>query len=305
MAEERIKKIEPGHEKLSVKRQCALLNVNRSSLYYVKQGSGDDEALLMNEIHDIYIGCTFYGYRKIHVKLLGKGYRHNQKKTKRIMRLMELKAVYPKKKTTFFAKDSLIHPYLLKGLKIERVNQAWQVDITYIKIRGGFIYLVCLIDVYSRKIMGWCLSQFLDTKSCLEALKRALNHGVPEIINSDQGCQFTSEEWVVMVSKIGSKISMDGKGRWADNIYIERFWRSLKYEIIYMYSFDTISQANVAIEKYIKFYNEQRPHQSLNYRVPDYAYCQSLNEVHLATGTVNINPENLTRSDYVQVMEMR
>ena len=271
----------------------------------MKQDKGDNEALLMNEIHDIYIGRTFYGYRKVHVKLLEKGYKHNQKKTKRIMRVMGLKSVSPKKKTTFFAKGSFIHPYLLKGLKIERANQVWQVDITYIKIRGGFIYLVCLIDVYSRKIMGWCLSQFLDTKSCLEALNRALKHGVPEIINSDQGCQFTSEEWVAKVKEIGSKISMDGKGRWADNIYIERFWRSLKYEIIYMYSFDTIDQAHVAIEQYIKFYNEERPHQSLKYKVPDYVYYQSLNEVSLVTGQANINPENFARSDYAQVMEMR
>lgn len=282
-----------------------MLNVNRSTLYYVKQDRGDDEALLMNEIHDIYAEWIFYGYRKIHVELLKRGYKHNQKKTKRIMRLMGLKAVYPKKKTTFFAKGSLIHPYLLKGLKIERANQVWQVDITYIKIRGGFIYLVSLIDVYSRKIMGWCLSQFLDTKACLEALIRAIKYGIPEIINSDQGCQFTSEEWVATVKSIGSKISMDGKGRWADNIYIERFWRSLKYEIVYMYSFDTIAQAHVAIEKYIKFYNEQRPHQSLNYKVPDYVYHQSLNEVILEVGHANIDVENLIRREYAHAMEMR
>jgi putative transposase len=259
----------------------------------------------MNEIHDIYIERTFYGYRKVHTKLLEKGYKHNQKKTKRLMRLMGLKSVCPKKKTTFFAKGSLIHPYLLKGLKIERANQVWQVDITYIKIRGGFLYLTCLIDVYSRKIMGWSLSQFLDTKSCLDALKMSLSNGVPEIINSDQGCQFTSEEWVAMVREVGSKISMDGKGRWADNIYIERFWRSLKYEIIYMYSFDTIGQAHVAIEKYIKFYNEERPHQSLNYKVPDYAYYHSLGEVSAATDHSDINHAMLIGSDYAQVMEMR
>jgi putative transposase len=259
----------------------------------------------MNEIHDIYVEYPFFGYRRIHAKLLTMGYKHNQKKTKRIMQLMGLQAIYPKKKTTVLAKGSFIHPYLLRDLKIVRANQVWQVDITYIKIRGGFIYLVCLIDVYSRKIMGWRLSQFLDTRSCIEALNKALAQGIPEIINSDQGCQFTSEEWQTMVRKVESKISMDGKGRWADNVYIERFWRSLKYEIVYMYSFDTIAQAHVAIEKYIKFYNEQRPHQSLNYKVPDYVYCTSLNELNLVAGQELATLESRATSIYFEGQNMR
>lgn len=257
-----------------------MLKVNRSSTYYKKQNIEDsDDALIMNEIRDLYGQFPFYGYRKIHEQLREKGYLHNQKRTKRLMRLMDLQAVYPKKKTTFFSKGSLVHPYLLKGLDIVRPNQVWQVDITYIKIRGGFIYLVCLIDVFSRKIMGWSISQFLETKSCLQALENALAEGTPEIINSDQGCQFTSDDWVAKINQIGAKISMDGKGRWADNIYIERFWRSLKYEMVYMFSFDTIAQAHIAIEKYIVFYNAQRPHQSLKYKTPDFVYSQGTKQL--------------------------
>ena len=267
-------------------------------MYYKKKEKSADETLLVNEIYEIYAQYPFFGYRRIHMKLQERGYKHNQKKTKRLMRLMALQAIYPKKKTTFFAKGSLVHPYLLKDLEIVRANQAWQVDITYIKIRGGFIYLVCLIDIYSRKIMGWCLSQFLDTQSCIEALKKSHAQGVPEIINSDQGCQFTSEEWQSTIAEIGSKISMDGKGRWIDNVYIERFWRSLKYEIVYMYSFDTIEQARIAIEKYIKFYNEQRPHQSLDYKTPDHVYYNGLTGMNLATGHINFYSEKLVRSAY-------
>lgn len=158
---------------------------------------------------------------------------------------------------------------MLKGVDIVRPNQVWQVDITYIKIRTGFIYLVCLIDVFSRKVIGFAISTFLDTESCINALVGALKHAKPEILNNDQGCQFTSSMWINKLKLNDILVSMDGKGRWADNVCIERFWRSLKYEMVYLHRFDTVSEAEDAIAKYIVFYNTKRPHQALGYMTPD------------------------------------
>jgi len=227
----------------------------------------------MNEIRDIYQKYPFYGYRRMLIALRQLGVLINHKRLQRLLSLAGIKAVYPGKKTTIRNPEHKVFPYLLKGLKIERPNQVWQVDITYIRTRHGFVYLICLIDVFSRKIMGWALSTFLDTQSCLEALNNALQHAVPEIINSDQGCQFTSSMWVEYLTGKGIVISMDGKGRWADNVYIERLWRSIKYESVYLHSFDTVHQARTVLRDYISFYNLQRPHQSLNYHTPCDIYC--------------------------------
>ena len=229
--------------------------------------------MLMNEIHDIYREWSFYGYRKIHAVLRGRGHKANRKKVQRLMRFIGLKAVWPGKKTSVRDYKQAVHPYLLKGLVIDRPNLVWQVDITYIKIRTGFVYLVCLIDVYSRRIMGWNISVFLDTSSCEQALDTALSNGdKPEIINSDQGCQFTSESWCNLLNHHRIKISMDGKGRWADNVYVERLWRTIKYELVYLHRFETVTEARDAIASYIDFYNTQRPHQALGYKVPDDVY---------------------------------
>ena len=162
-----------------------------------------------------------------------------------------------------------VFPYLLKGLKIDHPNQVWKTDITYIKIRNGFIYLTCLIDVFSRKIMGWAVSIFLDTQSCIEALEMACRHNKPEILNSDQGCQFTSDIWTKRLEQKKIKISMDGKGRWVDNIIIERFWRSLKYEAVFLNCFESVDHAKKCIADYIDFYNKERPHQALKYKTPN------------------------------------
>jgi len=226
----------------------------------------------MNEIRDIYTEKPFYGYRKIRADLARKGLAINRKKVQRLMRAMELKSVCPKKNTTVRNKADAVYPYLLKNLDIAYPNQVWQVDITYIKIRAGFIYLVCLIDVCSRKIMGWHISTFLESGLCIRALEVALLEAVPEIINSDQGCQFTSDNWCKKLVASGIKISMDGKGRWADNVYIERLWRNIKYELVYLYRFETVSDARSAIANYIEFYNTDRPHQSLQYKTPDEVY---------------------------------
>jgi len=165
-----------------------------------------------------------------------------------------------------------VYPYLLKELAIKRPNQVWQIDITYIKIRTGFVYLICLIDVYSRRIMGWHVSIFLDEEACEQALDMALKDASADIINSDQGCQFTSDNWVNKLVRCNIKISMDGKGRWADNVYVERLWRTIKYELVYLHRFETVSDARQAIERYVEFYNTQRPHQALKYKVPDEVY---------------------------------
>lgn len=226
----------------------------------------------MNEIREIYSESPFYGYRRILVGLRKIGFVVNHKRLQRLLASVAIKAVYPGKKTTIRNPEHKVFPYLLRGLKIERPNQVWQVDITYIKMRHGFVYLICLIDVFSRRIMGSALSTFLDTASCIEALQKALKVGVPEIINSDQGCQFTSTAWIERVTQDGIAISMDGKGRWADNVYIERLWRTIKYESVFLHSFDTVDQARTTLNNYIEFYNHTRFHQALNYHTPDKIY---------------------------------
>lgn len=188
------------------------------------------------------------------------------------MRVAGVQAIYAAPKTTVKNHEHEVYAYLLRDITICRPNQVWQVDITYIKIAHGFVYLVCLIDVYSRKIVGWNLSTYLDTQSCEQAMLNALLCGKPEIVNSDQGCQFTSSSWINLVIKSGARVSMDGKGRWADNVYIERLWKTIKYESVFLHSFDTVQQARDALSKYIKFYNEDRPHQALNYHTPSAIY---------------------------------
>lgn len=226
----------------------------------------------MNEIQNIYQSIPTYGYRRVTIGLREKGFFVNSKKVQRLMQLAGRKAIYPEKKTTVRNPDHKVFKYLLRGLKIDRPDQVWQVDITYIKIGNGFVYLTCLIDVFSRKIIGWSLSTFLDTASCLEALNNALKYGLPEIVNSDQGCQFTSTTWTEALIQQGIFISMDGKGRWADNIYIERLWRTIKQEVVRLYRFDTVEQARIVLGNYIDFYNKKRFHQVLNYHTPDAVY---------------------------------
>lgn len=257
-----------GDDAISIKKKCKLLGVVRSAIYYQPKIVENDDAMIMNEIREIYQEYPFYGYRRIRIELMKVGVFINHKRVQRLLLAAGIKALYPVKKTTIRNPEHKTYPYLLRGLKIERPNQVWQVDITYIKIRHGFVYLICLIDVFSRKIMGWELSTFLDTQPCLDALMSAIKQGNPEIVNSDQGCQFTSSMWVEALTKNNIAISMDGKGRWADNVFIERLWRSIKYENVYLHSFDTVEQAKNSLRDYIGFYNEERPHQSLNYHTP-------------------------------------
>lgn len=270
----------PTHRILSVRRQCQLLQVNRSSLYYQRQQETVDNVYLMNEIRDIWLKHSFLGYRKITVELRKKGLYVNRKRIQRLMRKMGIQSIPKAPYTSSPNKAHDIYPYLLADCKVERPNQAWMVDITYLRLDKGFAYLVALIDVHSRYVVSWSLSNSLDTSFCIDAFNNALIIATPTIINSDQGSQFTSEDWINALEKNKIQISMTGKGRCIDNVYIERFWRSLKYELIYLNDYGTIPLLRRAIAEYVKYYNYERSHQSLNYDVPAVWYNSSITEQH-------------------------
>jgi putative transposase len=255
--------------KLSKRRRATLLGVNLSSLYVKRKPVSTYEVTLMNEIQDIYARRPFQGYRRICHDLQDQGYPVNYKRVLRLMRKMGLQAVYPKKNLSKRRQEDAVYPYLLKDHPPQKPHDCWEVDITYLKVGGGFVYLTALIDVVSRHVMGWYLSPYLDTASCLKALEMALKPDlIPWMINSDQGSQFTSQDWVNKLIYEGIRISMDGKGRCIDNIYIERFWRSMKYEEVYLKAYESIAQARQEIGQYIHWYNTQRRHQSLGYITP-------------------------------------
>ena len=263
--------IELSHKKLSVRQQCQLLGVNRSVVYY-KGKRPVDESEIMNRIHEIWLKFPTYGYRRITKALQDEGYDINRKRGYRLMKLMNLEALYAKPKLSEPHPNHKIYPYLLKGLSIDRPNQAWCTDITYVKMPQGFVYLVAIIDVYSRYIVSWRLSTSLDTAFCLDMLRSAFCIGRPEILNTDQGCQFTSLDWINMVEGAGVKVSMDGKGRWVDNIPIERFWRTLKHENIFLKVYETVAEARNGIKEFIELYNEERLHSSIGYTNPGIVY---------------------------------
>jgi putative transposase len=268
--------VECVDEAINFKRKCELLSVSRGSMYYKPKPQENNDVIIMNELREIYHETPSYGYRRMTVALRERGFVVNHKKVLTLLQIAGIKAIYPRKKTTVRNPENKVFPYLLRGLTIDCPNQVWQVDITYIKIRGGFVYLVCFVDIFSRKIMGWRLSTFLDTTPCLEAFNDALKNGIPEIVNSDQGCQFTSDPWITALHKHSIKISMDGKGRWADNVYIERLWRTIKYEMIHLHSFDTVAQVRAAIAHYITFYNTRRYHSKLHYHTPDAIFVKKV-----------------------------
>ena len=254
---------------LSLRQKCTLLGVNRSSVYYESIPAQPDDITLMNEISDIYAKRPFQGYKRITDDLHDLGYAINHKKVYRLKRKMGLLTVYPKLNLSKRRQEDAVYPYLLKAFPPIKPHDCWCVDITYIKISKGFVYLTALIDAVSRCVMGWSLSTSLDAESCLDALEMALKSGyVPRIINSDQGCQFTSHDWTYSLSLLGIKISMDGKGRCLDNIPIERFWRTLKYEEVYLKTYDSVSEARESLGIYIDWYNHERRHSSLGKNRP-------------------------------------
>lgn len=271
-AGERRHLIEMDNSELSLRRQCELLGLNRSTIYYNKKPPTIDDVDLLNRIRDIWESYPFYGYRRITKELKANGVPVNRKRVQRVMVLGGIQAIFPGPNTSKRNHLHKVHPYLLRDVVIERVNQAWMVDITYLRLRQGFVYLVALIDVYSRYIVGWSLSNTLETRFCIEAAKSGLLIAKPEIMNSDQGCQFTSDDWIVFLQENTIKISMTGKGRCRDNIYIERFWRSFKREEFYLNEYDNVTLLKKAVGAYIEFYNQKRWHQSLNYKTPAEVY---------------------------------
>lgn len=257
---------------LSTRRRCELFDVNRSTLYYEEKLPGIDDVSLLNEIRDVWCRYPFYGYRRIAKELRSQGFKINRKRVQRLMAEGGIQAIHPGPNTSRRNKLHAIHPYLLRNLAINHANQVWMIDITYLRIGKGFMYLVALIDVYSRYVVAWSLSNTLETAFCIEALKNALKMAKPEIVNSDQGCQFTSDDWINCLKENGIAISMTGKGRCLDNIYIERFWRSFKREEFYLNDYANVNELKKAIQAYIEFYNRKRWHQSLDYKAPAEVY---------------------------------
>lgn len=257
---------------LSIRQQCELLKLNRSNVYYTRSRDFDEEANLANEIYEIWQRCPFYGYRKITEILKRQGYHANRKRVLRIMREMNIEAIYPKPHLSKPNREDMVYPYLLDGLDITHPNQVFATDITYLKFKEGFMYLIAIIDVYSRYVLSWRISNTLETGFCLEALEEAISKAVPDIVNTDQGSQFTSERWTTYLKEQGVDISMDGKGSYLDNIFIERVWRSVKYEEFYLNNYYSVTEGIECLDRYFKFYNEERPHQALNYKTPSEVY---------------------------------
>lgn len=257
---------------LPVMRQCQLLSLNRSTVYYQPKGASDEDLKLMRRIDEMHLTRPFYGSRRIQDWLWEEGWNINRKRVQRLMREMGIAALYPKKGTSRPGKGHKIYPYLLKGMTIDRPNQVYCADITYIPMAKGFVYLVAIMDWYSRKVLSWRLSNTLDSDFCVDALEEAISrYGAPAIFNTDQGAQFTSEAFTDVLKAAHVKISMDGKGRWMDNVFVERLWRSVKYEEVYLRAYESVAQARTGIKDYMQFYNAQRKHQRLG-MTPDQAY---------------------------------
>lgn len=265
--------IEPLHPNLSIVKQCELLGISRSSFYYQHKPISEFNLMLMNKIDEIYTEFPYYGYRKITAQLKRENFRINHKKTARLMRILGLKAIFPKRNLSKADKYHAKYPYLLKGFDINHPNHVWGTDITYIRACKTWFYLVAILDWYSRYVLSWKLSPSLSSDFCIACLEEALAAGQPEIHNSDQGSQFTSEEYVsILKSYPDIKISMDGRGRCFDNIFTERLWRSVKYEEVYLHDYTSKSEAEISLKKYFDNYNNRRLHESLNYQTPSEVY---------------------------------
>ena len=265
--------IEINHPTLSLRRQCALLGLGRASFYRQPASETPLNLKLMRLIDAEYTHTPFYGYRKLTVRLQQQGYTVNPKRVLRLMRTMGLQAVYPRPRTSIPDAQHKKYPYLLRDVEVNRPNQVWSADITYLPMPQGFMYLVAVIDWFSRFVLTWQLSNTLDGGFCLDALRLALQVGQPDIFNTDQGLQFTAHAFTDALETAHVRISMDGRGRAFDNIFVERLWRTVKYEDIYLKGYATVAVLESGLEDYFQFYNYQRPHQSLDYRVPADAYC--------------------------------
>ena len=257
---------------MSIGRQCELLGLARSSFYYEPAVETAANLSLMRLIDRQYTDYPFYGSRRMTAWLQVAGHAVNRKRVQRLMRRMGLEAVYPKPKLSAAGQGHKVFPYLLRGVTIGRVDQVWSTDITYVPLRSGFMYLAAVIDWFSRYVIAWRLSNTLDGSFCLEMLEEALSQGRPEVFNTDQGVQFTAEAWVQRLESAGVAVSMDGKGRCLDNVFVERLWRTVKYEDIYLCGYETVPSLQQGLGRYFPFHNEGRPHQALDYQAPAAIY---------------------------------
>ena len=264
--------IEVGHPELSVRRQCELLGLSRSSLYYQPAVETAENLRLMRLLDAEYTAHPFYGSRRLTKWLTKQGEDVNRKRVQRLLRLMGLQAIYPKPKLSAAGLGHKIYPYLLRNVKIERADQVWSTDITYVPLSSGFMYLAAIIDWHSRYVLAWRMSNTLDGWFCLDMLEEALSKGRPEVFNTDQGVQFTAGAWTTRVESAGAAVSMDGRGRCLDNVFVERLWRSVKYEEVYLRGYESVPQLQGGLGRYFPFYNDERPHQSLDYRTPGEVY---------------------------------
>jgi putative transposase len=265
--------IEPGHQALSIVRQCELLSMSRSGFYYQPVVETAENLALMRLIDAQFLETPWYGARQMARHLRRAGHPVGRKRMRRLMGLMGLVPIYQRPRTTVPHPEHVVHPYLLRGLVIDRPNQVWCADITYIPMSRGFLYLVAVMDWATRRVLSWRLSNTMDVEFCVAAVEEALaRFGAPEIFNTDQGSQFTSPRFTGLLSEASVRISMDGRGRWMDNVFIERLWRSLKYECVYLHAFETGSEVRAGLARWIGYYNADRPHSALGGRTPDEAY---------------------------------
>jgi putative transposase len=273
--EEKRALIEPQHASISLARQCEFLGLARSSYYYQPVPESEENLLLMRLLDEQYTRTPFYGIKKMMAWLRTQGHEVNHKRVARLLRQMGLMAVYPGLRLSQPAEQAVRYPYLLRGLSIDRVNQIWSTDITYIRLHRGFLYLVAIMDWFSRYVLAWRTSITLETAFCLEALEQAFAQARPEIFNHDQGSQFTSTAFTARLQAAGVRIRWDGRGRALDNIFVERLWRSVKYEEVYLKEYQSVSEAESGLNAYFQFYNQDRLHQALDYQTPVQVYRQS------------------------------
>ena len=276
--EQKRRAVEPAHKQIPICRQCELLGLSRSALYYKRSGETAYNELLMKLIDQQYIETPFYGIAKMTEWLGRQGHHVNHKRVRRLMRQMGLEAVYPRRKRDLSTPDKQhrIYPYLLKDVQVNRPDQVWSADITYVRMYRGWLYLVAVMDWFSRYVLSWEVSITLESDFCVSALKQALSLGKPEIFNTDQGRQFTSIDFTQVLLDAGIQISMDGKGRVFDNIFVERLWRTVKVEEVYLRDYQTVAEARYYLGRYFEFYNHRRLHQALGYRTPAEVYPKAV-----------------------------
>jgi putative transposase len=262
---------------LPVVRQCVLLDLSRSSVYYTPSPVSESALALMRRIDELHLQHPFAGARMLRGLLVQEGIKVGRRHVSTLMRKMGIEALYRRPNTSRKHPQHLVFPYLLRDLTIDRANHVWAMDITYIPMRKGFVYLAAVLDWATRKVLSWRLSNTLTTDFCLEAVEAAVQrYGVPEIFNTDQGSQFTSDDFVDLIQGHGIRLSMDGKGRWVDNVFVERLWKSVKYEEVYLHAYDSVAEARQGLQRYFQFYNQRRPHSSLDGQTPNAVYFSSL-----------------------------